>query len=164
MSNTSVELFSLYSKFEIKELFNKAKYLSKKASTVPTQNKSILYDILNSVGKELSNIKQNPIIEPGIRYLNSHYFENPSISTLAEQCHVSVEYFRKLFKIQTGLSPHEYRNKLRLDKAIEHLKYSDLSVSEISESLGYATVSHFIQQFKIAYGCSPLQFRLNIFK
>ncbi len=164
LSSNDVEVFSLNSRFEVKELFNKAKYLSKKVTTVPTQNKTILYDIINSIGRELSRTKQNPIIEPGISYLNSHYFENPSISLLAEKCHVSVEYFRRIFKEQLDLSPSQYRNKLRLNKAIDHLKYSDLSVQEISESLGYSTVSHFIQQFKSAFGCSPLQFRLRLSK
>ena len=58
-----------------------------------------------------------------------------------------------------GLTPLEYRNSLRLSRARAYLEYGDISVLEISDMLGYATVSHFIKAFKNRYGCAPLQYR-----
>jgi AraC-like DNA-binding protein len=58
-----------------------------------------------------------------------------------------------------GTSPAKYRNELRLGKARDYLKFGDISVQEISDTLGYATVSHFIKEFKGKHGISPLQYR-----
>lgn len=58
-----------------------------------------------------------------------------------------------------GMTPLEYRNALRLGRARSYLEYGDISVQEIADMLGYATVSHFIKAFKSQYGCAPLQYR-----
>ncbi|MBO5927206.1 MAG: helix-turn-helix transcriptional regulator [Clostridia bacterium] len=55
--------------------------------------------------------------------------------------------------------PSEYRNSLRLSIARDYLVYGVTSVQEISDTLGYSTVSHFIKEFKCQYGCSPLKYR-----
>jgi len=99
------------------------------------------------------------IIAPALRYLSEHIEENPTIKCLAEKCNISEVYFKKQFKIHTGTTPSKYRNKLRLDKAVVYLKYGDISVQEISDALGYSTVSHFIKEFKGYSGVSPLKYR-----
>ena len=99
------------------------------------------------------------MIQKGVEYLNSHYTENPSVRELANVCNVSEVYFRKLFKQAFDITPLEYRNRLRLKKAQQYLQFNDVSIREISELLGYATVSHFIKQFKSAFGVSPLQYK-----
>jgi AraC-like DNA-binding protein len=85
--------------------------------------------------------------------------ENPSISKLAKLCNISEVYFRKQFKAHVGVSPLEYRNSLRLSRARSYLEYGEISVQEISDTLGYSTVSHFIKEFKNYYGFSPLKYR-----
>ena len=72
---------------------------------------------------------------------------------------MSEVYLRRKFKERMGISPAKYRNELRFDKAISYLKFGDISVQEISDMLGYATVSHFIKEFKRRFGISPLQYR-----
>lgn len=161
LCDDDVKIFSPSTPLAIKELFQKIGHLSFDLRTPPTQNKSILFDILNSIANNKPlGTKPSPI-SAGLDYLHLHYFENPSITMLAKKCYMSNEYFRKIFKKQTGLTPSEYRNKLRLDKSKEYLKYSDISIREISEKLGYSTVSHFIKQFNAKFGLSPLQFRLH---
>ena len=59
-----------------------------------------------------------------------------------------------------GATPVEYRNALRIEKARPYLEYGEISVQEISDMLGYSTVSHFIKEFKKHYGCSPLKYRI----
>lgn len=163
LCKNNVKVFSHENSFAIKDAFEKLKLLSLDASTLPTQNKSALFDILNIIGNENLKGKNDSLIYEGIKYLHSHYFESPSVSYLAKLCHISEEYFRRIFKAKTGLSPIEYKNRLRLNKAKEYLKFSDLSVQEISDNLGYLTVSHFIKQFKASFNCSPLKFKLSQF-
>lgn len=99
------------------------------------------------------------IITDSLRYLSEHIEENPPVKKLAEQCNVSDVYFRKQFKRYMGMTPVEYRNLLRLDKARSFLEYGEISVQEISDMLGYSTVSHFINEFRIHNGCTPLKYR-----
>ena len=58
-----------------------------------------------------------------------------------------------------GTSPAKYKNELRLERSVSYLKFGEISIQEISDTLGYATVSHFIKEFKERYGLSPLQYR-----
>lgn len=82
-------------------------------------------------------------------------------SNVPALCFISEVYFRRLFKKQFGMTPIEYRNQLRLNRARQHLEYSEISIQEISNILGYATVSHFIKAFKDLFGVSPLSYRKN---
>ena len=101
-------------------------------------------------------------IAAALAYLSSHLEESPSVSQLAALCNISEVYFRRQFKKYMGITPTKYRNLLRLKKAQTYLEYGDISVQEISDVLGYATVSHFIKAFKAHVGCSPLQYRKKI--
>ena len=107
----------------------------------------------------------NPTAEDGsivaetIKYLSLRISENPSVADLAKRCGVSEVYLRRKFKESVGISPAKYRNELRLSKAASYLKFGDISIQEISDTLGYSTVSHFIKEFKVRFGKSPLQYR-----
>ena len=102
---------------------------------------------------------ESSIVSKTIQYLSNHIEKNPSIAFLAQKYNVSEVYLRRKFKEKMGISPAKYRNELRFGKAISYLKFGDISVQEISDMLGYATVSHFIKEFKRRFGTSPLQYR-----
>jgi len=98
-------------------------------------------------------------ITMALRYLSDNIESAPTVAELAQLCNISEVYFRKQFKTYIGVSPREYRNSLRLTKARTYLEYGEMSVQEISDMLGYSTVSHFIKEFKGRYGSSPLKYR-----
>lgn len=125
------------------------------------RNKILLLEILCALASH--TIKKNipKRIIDCIEYISEHISENPAVSSLADFCGVSEVYFRKQFKVYTGLSPVQYRNRIRLDRARSYLKYGDISVQEISDMLGYSTVSHFIKEFRETFGTSPLQYRIQ---
>ena len=82
-----------------------------------------------------------------------------SVAEMAALCHLSEPYFRKLFRSGMGVCPVTYRKRLRLERALAYLEYGEVSVGEISEMLGYTSVSHFIKEFGQSYGISPLRYR-----
>ena len=94
-----------------------------------------------------------------LQYLSEHIEEKPTIAKLSKISHISEVYFRKQFKTYMGVTPIEYRNSMRLERARTYLEYGEISVQEISDMLGYSTVSHFIKEFKLRYGYSPLKYR-----
>ena len=124
------------------------------------ESRIILLEILSRLmnGDER---RDNSLVSEAVRYLSEHSDDNPGIAGLARHCGVSEVYLRRKFKEKMGTSPAKYRNELRLNKAKDYLRFGDISVQEISDTLGYSTASHFIKEFKERYGVSPLQYRKN---
>ena len=153
-----IQVFHISDNTDLKSLIYRAE-LGEHGRT-HLENRIILLEILSHLTtKERAN--ESSIISESIRYLSEHIDEAPSVSSLATHCGVSEVYLRKKFKEYMGTSPAKYRNELRLSKSIGYLKFGDISIQEISDTLGYATVSHFIKEFKCRYGISPLQYRKN---
>ncbi len=65
----------------------------------------------------------------------------------------------QVFRAQTGVSPAEYFNRLRLDEAVKALLESDQSALEIAHSLGFESPSAFAAFFKKREGVTPSDFR-----
>ena len=98
-------------------------------------------------------------IEWGIRYLETDESQALSIDEIASRCFVTPAYFRRLFREYAGASPIEYRTQRRMERAIELLLYSPLSVEEISDTLGYDTPSYFCRVFKKSCAVAPSTYR-----
>lgn len=78
---------------------------------------------------------------------------------LARELGVSETYFRRAFKLQTGLTPKRYHVLLRLRKAQELLAVSSLTAKEIAARLGFDSPFHFSTHFKAKTGLSPTAWR-----
>ena len=124
-----------------------------------TKNRIALMEIISVLSSDVLKSSAGARVDLAVKYLADHIESNPSVAELARLSHVSEVCFRRQFKIHTGMTPIEYRTHLRISKARSYLEYGDISVQEISNMLGYSTVSHFIKEFKKYTGCSPLKYR-----
>ena len=154
-----IQVFHASDNRTLQLLFQKALHYDTSRSTL--KSRMLLMEIFNSLTTYDTAENAPEHIIKAARYLSEHIQENPSISSLARLSLVSEVYFRKQFKRYMGATPIEYRNSLRLDRARSYLEYGEISVQEISDMLGYSTVSHFIKEFKKHYGCSPLKYRMS---
>ena len=73
---------------------------------------------------------------------------------------LNLNYRHQLKNLFTNAK--EYILSLRHEKAKEYLKYSDLSISAISEKLGFSSVQYFVSFFQKREGYTPLIFRKNM--
>ena len=64
----------------------------------------------------------------------------PTVAELAKHCGLSVSYFCRAFLQQTGYSPHEYFNRIRIQKAKLLLLEPTLNCSEIARQLGFSSI------------------------
>lgn len=64
-----------------------------------------------------------------------------------------------MFKAYTGFSPHRFQLKIRMERAVEMLNYTALSVAEIAAIVGYTDCSYFCRVFKNITGNTPLFYR-----
>lgn len=87
--------------------------------------------------------------------------DNLSITTSLEQWAsfgaMSARTLRRIFLSETGLSFSHWRQQAQLARGLDMLA-KDISVTEVSDSLGYASPSNFIVMFRKAFGKTPKQY------
>lgn len=85
--------------------------------------------------------------------------QNISLQQAADEVFISPNYLSRLFKEQTGENFSDYTIKIKMEKAAELLKKSNMKVYEISEYLGYKSLQYFYKLFKRIYFCTPSEYR-----
>ena len=85
--------------------------------------------------------------------------EDLSLDALAACVHLSPYHFARLFKQSTGVPPHEYVLRQRVEKAKALLRSGRLTVGEVAQAVGFSDHSKLDRHFKRLTGLTPLQFR-----
>ncbi len=99
-----------------------------------------------------------------VSFVREHYLKPIRAQSVAEQFHLTPNYFSEVFKKHTGIGFSAYVKSLRLKFAAKLLLTSDLTVSEIAGQSGFNSMTYFFNSFKSAYGMSPEQFRNRVRK
>ena len=92
-------------------------------------------------------------------YMEAHLTENIELSMLAAIVNLSVFHFAREFKRSTGLSPHNYLVRKRVERAKNMLARTNCSLSEIALTVGFSDQSHLARHFRKIVGSTPKQFR-----
>lgn len=111
-----------------------------------------------SVSKE-ENIKMSKLVEEGIQFLYHHYNTNISLEDICSELNISKNYFCHLFKKETGQNIWTYLTDIRMAKAKELLKRTDMKSYEIAYDIGYDNPSYFSKIFKKIHHCTPNEYR-----
>ena len=99
------------------------------------------------------------IAEETITYINEHFKEDVTVEELASRAGLSQYHFIRIFKKETGFTPHEYLVNTRIATARYLLKNSCLSVKDICYATGFSSESVFCSAFKRRQGMTPNQYR-----
>lgn len=92
-------------------------------------------------------------------YIAKHLYKDFSIQQMANELSMNRSHLSRKFSQKTGESLQHYINSERLNAAANLLKYSEESVSQISEYMHFSSPSRFSVYFKEEYGVSPSRFR-----
>jgi transcriptional regulator of acetoin/glycerol metabolism len=92
-------------------------------------------------------------------YVEVHLSENINLTMLSAVAGVSMHHFAREFKQSAGVTPHRYLTQKRVERAQEMLAQTDLSLSEIAYSTGFADQSHLARHFRHMVGTTPREFR-----
>lgn len=101
--------------------------------------------------------KQLQLLSTTIKYVEEHYAETISTSQLAQLVSLSESRFNHLFKENMGVSPTQYINGVRLQKAMMLLQRGEITVSEVSAAVGFGDYNYFGRMFRRYFGCTPKQ-------
>ena len=95
-----------------------------------------------------------------VQYIHAHCFHYDSqINTMAEHFHISPQHMRKLFKNHAGIGLSDYISQLKLEKCMQLLRETDMSMNEIVVEIGNTDVSGFMRFFKKNTNQTPGQYR-----
>jgi len=94
-----------------------------------------------------------------VEYIQSHLGEDLSLSDIANELGMSQYYFCHLFKRSTGISPHQFLIRQRVEQAKHLLKQPVQTVTTVALECGFANQSHFARCFRQYTGMNPNQFR-----
>ncbi len=125
------------------------------ARTAEIQASQQLAELLHKLVLEAAQTVQSDTCRQAIQYLEQHYTRRITLDELSSRLYLSPAHLIRRFKAETGYTPHEYLNRLRLLKARQRLWYSDEPVEAVARAVGFAHTSYFIRQYKAQYGVTP---------
>lgn len=119
----------------------------------------ILTDLVLCDSGALGKESPHSIAENIISYINDNICEPLTLKDLAGRAGLSPFYFTRLFKKETGYTPHEYIILSRTNVAKFYLKSTTYSIKEICFSSGFSSESSFCTTFRKVCGMTPSEYR-----
>ena len=98
-------------------------------------------------------------ITKSIEFMKQHLREPLRIATLAAVVNLSRSHYTEIFRRVTGYAPLMYLNHLRMQRAVQLLNSTNLSVKAISDQLGFSDQFYFSRAFAKLHGHSPSEHR-----
>lgn len=96
--------------------------------------------------------------DPIVLYMKAHFAEKITLGMLSKHFGFNPNYLIKRFFDKTGMTPIQYLQEIRLEKAKEYLEFTDLPISEVAEMVGW-TQAYFSKILKKRTGLPPSQYR-----
>jgi len=92
-------------------------------------------------------------------YIDENLRRELRLAELSAVVHMSPYHFARHFKRSTGVSPHRFVVRRRIDEARALLATRTVAITEIARSVGFRTPSHFTTTFRRITGMTPTAYR-----
>ena len=92
-------------------------------------------------------------------FVHEYLHEDVSLIQMAEQAKLSPAYFSQMFRQSTGVAPHQFVLRARVERAKELLVKENARVLDVAIACGFQTQQHFARVFRAFCKISPRQFR-----
>ena len=119
-----------------------------------------LLDSVQYVEMRVPNQYENMISMSTLNYIEQQY-RTATLTELCENLHLPMHVLSKMIKKTTGFNFKELLQRKRLNKAVELMCETDLSISDIIAAVGYENNSYFHRVFKERFHTTPRAFRMN---
>jgi len=153
--------------YETCEIFNK----SLQTSHWEEDSQLFLMQLLSCIRSNIHNVELDTAANKNFRslyyserimqWIEENYMEHFDLGQLSDELHLSKAYVSRVFKRETGSSLTEYLTIRRIKEACQLLQMTNKPIELIGESVGFGSVSYFIQLFKKMVGTTPHQYRLS---
>jgi len=112
-------------------------------------------------GGQVQSVKFQKVQEVA-KYIQLNYPKDLSLQEVADRFFVSKCYLSRIFKDVTGFTVNEYITIQRVKEGKRLLEQSTYNITEISERIGYGSITYFEKIFKKYVGNTPLKYRKNL--
>ena len=137
--------------------------LPQREAFLDAQIKLLLLQMLRLPGQGDINKKPSPasdhahrrILDRAMQLVSEKIYGKFTVCDLAVAVNVSTSQLTALFKDYLGMTPAKYITHIRLEESKNLLAERKLSVGEIADLLGYASIQHYSKQFRDWFGCTP---------
>jgi AraC-like DNA-binding protein len=92
-------------------------------------------------------------------FLREASHQRVTLAELAAVARLSPFHFSRAFRATTGVPPHRYQMRLRIERAKALLESSEKSIGEVAADVGYANQSYFARLFQAEVGTTPARYR-----
>jgi len=106
-----------------------------------------------------SGITDRIEINKACDFIHRFYFKKLKVKDISDVAAVSESHFAHLFKKETGYSPLDYVNRIRIDKGKKLLRANSKTIAEIALEVGFSSPSHFSTVFAKFTGTTPAEFQ-----
>jgi AraC family transcriptional regulator len=126
---------------------------------------AIIARLLSATGRSASGrtLKSSALprwrLKRAIDYVDAHLDETVTLPDLAKAAGLTRMHFAAQFRAATGLRPHEYLLRRRIERAQQMLAGTDLPIVEVAMGVGFQTQAHFTTVFKRFAGQPPRAWR-----
>ena len=121
-----------------------------------------LIALQNRMLLETKSSRENEATRPiriAKQYIMDNYNKNITLEEICDAVGFSATYFSVMFKKETGEGFSKYLTRVRIDKAKELLRETNMPVAEVCEKVGYSDRKHFTHTFHKMTGVNPAEFR-----
>jgi len=123
--------------------------------------KDCVFKIISENNKNQEKIVLNDTIANVASFIRDNYNQEISLTNISNKFGLSPYYFSKLFKKYMGINYKEYLIKIRINKSLELLKSTNLSIKEICYAVGFDDPNYFVKIFKKYVGLTPSNYRMQ---
>jgi len=85
-----------------------------------------------------------------------------TLQELAAETGHSRSHFLRMFRATTGMTPHRYVLKRRLEQARQLLEHVESSIAEVAITCGFSSQAHLTLAFRKEFGVTPAEYRRHI--
>ena len=104
----------------------------------------------------------NESMQKAVDYISENLAKELSVKSISKSINVSKSVLYKNFHTHFNCTVSEYINTKRIEKALELIAKTNMSIEEISQSVGFSTASYFSKIFKKQVGASPLKYKKSL--
>ena len=115
----------------------------------------------NQINNCIHNAELNSdiYIEAAVNYIKTNFSTSMTVTDLTDVLGISQPYLYRIFKEKFGKSPKQYMNDYRIEQAKQLLKKTDITVTQVANSVGFSDVLSFSRFFTSKTGVSPQKYR-----
>lgn len=115
-------------------------------------------------GAKINEKKNTPVVERAKAIIENSISEDLTVAEIAEMINISVHYLCHIFKAETGITPIDYRNSVKLTMAKKLLVDTNGKISDIAVECGFGSASYFSKVFVKNEGITPAEYRTALKK